>query len=479
MGNGRGCLVVDGRGRVIIACGCGREDVPFIPSRLARLLIAVSGLAGREVCSQAEIAGLRVEIVIRKQFMVVLIPYSQGQVIMNIEALHIAHMLELMYKSYFEREQDVREDNDYCARTELSDQIELEVSDNAQTLPAFLEFQNSYLANTLLEEPACKKWLLPLANLEWIFQVDLISADCSQRFLTLNGPEHKDGMCSICKATTCSTKFWSHVYDKVLALTVDSKRSIQPFQWNLPTHHDHELSIFLQPVEARACGFSLCLVVLMMQRDLWALDRKAAKIDSRNHDLYSRLQERMEVVADAIAVAFPSSFGVDDERSLSSHKILMPVPPKRQKSKDATGLSSNPFRARHLKEPHPAMKGDDGEASAIHASQELRPDIEMRAREQEKVFVVLHVGSVIRWSRLREQQRASGHKPYDPRGCGRTLDSHRHESKTFCLTQGEAFSRTSTSSSSASSYHHYHFRYVPPTVPACPRPSASASASAW
>jgi len=381
-------MVVDERGRILIACGCGTSEGPFLPSRLARLLMAVCGLAGQETFSQVEIADQTLEIVKRKQFLVVLIPYRQGEEMLSMEALHIAHMLEVMYKSYFEREQRVQDDCEYCVQTELNDPIELEVHADSHTLPDFLEFQDSYLSNALLEEPACKKWLLPLARLESIFQVDLVSAEALQRFLTLSGLEHGDNICSICEATTCSAKLWSLIFEKILTLTEDSRRQLA-FQWRLPTHHDHELCIFLQPLEVRACGLSLCLVVIMVEGSRWG--RKAGKADS-DQGFFQRLQERMALVMDAIAVAFPSSSAVRRAEDSSSQRPLMPIPPKRHRSDEAPGSNRNRFRARHLKEPDIAASsrrqelGGTRDESAVAAARAFKGlETEKSAREHDEV----------------------------------------------------------------------------------------------
>lgn len=90
-------MVVGGGGDVLIACRCGKQLTGLRPRRLARLLLALTNLGGGGSVSRVSLGRARLLVVDRGNFLVALIPHLGCAPILDVEALHIAHMLALLY----------------------------------------------------------------------------------------------------------------------------------------------------------------------------------------------------------------------------------------------------------------------------------------------------------------------------------------------------------------------------------------------
>jgi len=90
-------MVVGGGGDVLISCRCGKQLTGLRPRRLARLLLALTNLGGGGSVSRVSLGRARLLVVDRGNFLVALIPHLGCAPILDVEALHIAHMLALLY----------------------------------------------------------------------------------------------------------------------------------------------------------------------------------------------------------------------------------------------------------------------------------------------------------------------------------------------------------------------------------------------
>jgi len=126
---GRGCLVVDRRGKVLLGCQCGQRSTSLYPRRLVRYVCAVAGsclvpvgpggdagggradplvsqfrllmalreLSGGAMLTQIGVGASMVHVVACARFLVAIIPHAGAASACDLEVLHFAHMLQLLY----------------------------------------------------------------------------------------------------------------------------------------------------------------------------------------------------------------------------------------------------------------------------------------------------------------------------------------------------------------------------------------------
>jgi len=149
------------------------------PSRLTRgatncrLLLALRELSGGAMLTQIGVGASTVRVVACARFLVALIPHTGAGGACDVEALHFAHMLQLLYPvelgARTRRAHEAEEaahgdalDEEYSAQREMGSEIEEHLDQDAESDALFTSFQATYLDPALSRPPASSRWLSPL-----------------------------------------------------------------------------------------------------------------------------------------------------------------------------------------------------------------------------------------------------------------------------------------------------------------------------
>jgi len=156
-----------------------------VPAR--RLLLALRELSGGVVLTQLEIGASKVRAVACARFTVVLVPHAGSCDVSDVEALHIAHMLQLLYPTELgSRKRKGACDagpmeDEYSAQQEMRSDIEEDLDKDAESDARFLAFQRSYLEPALSRPPASIRWLSPLAACPGVLHASLVAHFTSEQ----------------------------------------------------------------------------------------------------------------------------------------------------------------------------------------------------------------------------------------------------------------------------------------------------------
>jgi len=171
-------MVVGANGDVLVSCRCGKFLTGLRPRRLARLLLALVNLGGGGAVSRVTLGRSRLVVVDRGSFLVALIPHAGSSPILDVEALHIAHILNLLYP---ELEQcaaapgsPCEKNIDYSVRGELTANVEAELDNDTATAPPYDRFELQYLDGALARPPECAEWLSALVGCPGVLEAALI-----------------------------------------------------------------------------------------------------------------------------------------------------------------------------------------------------------------------------------------------------------------------------------------------------------------
>jgi hypothetical protein len=164
-----------------------------------RLLMALRELSGGAMLTQICVGASTVHVVACARFLVAIIPHVGVAGACDVEVLHFAHMLQLLYpvelgarkikaekkvkheplhskciqkmltfEKYCQHEADDAAhsdvlDEEYSAQREMGSEIEEHLDQDAESDALFASFQSTYLDPALSRPPASSRWLSPLA----------------------------------------------------------------------------------------------------------------------------------------------------------------------------------------------------------------------------------------------------------------------------------------------------------------------------
>jgi hypothetical protein len=157
---------------------------------LCRLILALRELSGSTVLTQLEVGACKVRAVACSCFTVVLVPHAGAGDVCDVEALHIAHMLQMLYPAELGAGKrkgaegacdKCPAEEEYSAQQELRSDIDDDLDKDAQSDTRFLAFQHSYLEPVLSRPPASINWLSPLAACPGVVHASIVAHVISEQ----------------------------------------------------------------------------------------------------------------------------------------------------------------------------------------------------------------------------------------------------------------------------------------------------------